>query len=127
MVTNNDFFSQGWNEVNTGVETKKIVVTFREDDRAYGMIPKSKVDEMIRDNLQHKLVECIKDLNYIRYSKRKDPGFEQYTEYSAEVAVADCIFDNTVVGRREFYFHDRIWTEKEIKEALIQTFAHEMI
>ena len=126
-MTNNDFFNQGWNEVNTGVETKKIVVTFREDDRDYEMIPKHKRDDIIRGNLQNQLVKCIRDSNYIKYSKRKDPGFEQYTEYSAEVAVADCIFDNTVVGRREFYFHDRIWTEKEIKEALIQTFAHEMI
>jgi len=123
-----EFFRDGWNEVNTGIETKKLKASLRED---HWMEEQKGDDFEYQQNVKHQLAghlfEELKDTGYIQFKKRKDPGFEQYTEYQATLNIADISFSNVVVAQNQFYFNDRVWTEKEICEALIQTYAHEMI
>lgn len=121
-------FDEGWNDVNSGIETKSIESTIRTTkEERLNYLDLNSVTDIAKERLIELLMEQIQESKYILFTKTEIPDYQETIEFKAKMFCADYAFGNTVVDTKLFYYKGLTWTDEQIKEALLNHFTEEML
>lgn len=101
--------------------TKKFKVQFEEDLRM--VYP----ENMIKEKLIHQLMEEIKKEGYIKFTKSRFQGMDEYNMYTASITLTDQIHSESFVEENIFRVHGKDFNQDQIKEAILKTFPEEFL